>query len=79
MNDTATDATTYADTLDPHNNRLHVSRVKASTYDGTTPVVSLAITSDVACDEDDNIVYIRLQDVEHVIGMIRAAATEAGK
>jgi hypothetical protein len=77
VNDIAPEAPVYVDKLDPHNNRLHISRVNASTYDGTTPVVSLAITSDVGCDEDDNIIYIRLADVDHVIGMIRAAAQEA--
>jgi hypothetical protein len=74
VNNTETSPAVYADTLDPHHNALHVSHIQASTYDGKVPVVSLAITSDVSCNEDDNIVYVRLEDVEHVIDMIRAAA-----
>lgn len=72
--DTETAPAVYADTTDPHGATLTISRVEASTYDGPVPIVALAIESDVSCDEDDAIVYVRLEDVERVIGMIRAAA-----
>lgn len=76
---TSTDQTTaeYVDTTDPHGATLHIGRVDASTYDGTVPVVALAIESTVSCGEDDNIVYVRLEDVDRVIAMLRAAAGSA--
>lgn len=80
MKNSTVEPAIYRDLLDPHCNALNISAAEATTYyDENVPVVSLVITSDVSCDEDDAVVYIRLEDVERVIGMIRAAATEAGE
>lgn len=77
MTQTPADTETYryVDPTDAFGNTLTVVPVDASTYTGTTPVVSLGITLNPEYTDPENpIVYVPLDDVEQVVKAIRTAA-----